>query len=142
MELHAADLDPAAVGCARRNVEPPGGVVYQGDLFTVLPGSLRGRIDVLICNAPYVPTSQIAFMPAEAREHEALLALDGGTDGLAILRRVAAGAPAWLAPGGVLLVETSEQQAPVMAAEMDGAGLAARIHDDDEYGATVVTGTR
>jgi release factor glutamine methyltransferase len=142
MELHAAELDPAAVACARRNVEPPGGVVYQGDLFRALPGTLRGRIDVLICNAPYVPTSQIAFMPAEAREHEALLALDGGTDGLAILRRVAAGAPDWLAPGGVLLVETSERQAPAMAAEMDGAGLAARIHDDDEYGATVVTGTR
>jgi release factor glutamine methyltransferase len=141
-ELHASDLDAAAVACARRNIEPAGGMVYQGDLFTVLPGSLRGRIDVLICNAPYVPTSQIAFMPAEAREHEALLALDGGTDGLAILRRVAAAAPAWLAPGGVLLVETSERQAPVMAAEMDGAGLAARIHDDDEYGATVVTGTR
>jgi release factor glutamine methyltransferase len=142
VELHASDLDPAAVACARRNVEPPGGAVYQGDLFTVLPASLRGRIDVLICNAPYVPTSQIAYMPAEAREHEALLALDGGSDGLAILRRVAAGAPAWLAPGGVLLVETSEQQAPEMAAEMDGAGLAARIHDDDEYGATIVTGTR
>jgi release factor glutamine methyltransferase len=142
VELHASDLDPAAVACARRNVEPPGGVVYQGDLFTVLPASLCGRIDVLICNAPYVPTSQIAYMPAEAREHEALLALDGGTDGLAILRRVAAGAPAWLAPGGVLLVETSERQAPVMAAEMDSAGLAARIHDDDEYGATVVTGSR
>ncbi len=141
-ELHASDLDPAAVACARRNIEPAGGAVYQGDLFTVLPGSLRGRIDVLICNAPYVPTSQIAFMPAEAREHEALLALDGGTDGLAILRRVAAGTPAWLAPGGVLLVETSERQAPVIAAEMDGAGLSARIHDDDEYGATVVTGTR
>ncbi|TVZ06176.1 putative protein N(5)-glutamine methyltransferase [Trebonia kvetii] len=142
VELHASDLDPAAVACARRNVEPLGGVVYQGDLFTVLPGSLRGLIDVLICNAPYVPTSQIAFMPAEARDHEALLALDGGTDGLAVLRRAAAGAPDWLAPGGVLLVETSEQQAPVMAAEMDGAGLDARIHDDDEYGATVVTGTR
>lgn len=142
VELHASDLDPAAVACARRNVEPPGGVVYQGDLFTVLPAALRGRVDVLICNAPYVPTSQIAFMPAEAREHEALLALDGGTDGLAILHRVAAGAPAWLARGGVLLVETSERQAPEMAAAMDGAGLAARIHDDDEYGATVVTGIR
>jgi release factor glutamine methyltransferase len=97
VELHSSELDPAAVACARRNVEPPGGQVYQGDLFTALPGSLRGRVDVLICNAPYVPTSQIAFMPAEARDHEALLALDGGTDGLAVLRRVAAGAPGWLA---------------------------------------------
>jgi release factor glutamine methyltransferase len=139
-ELHAADLDPAAVACARRNVEPAGGRVYQGDLFAALPSGLRGRIDVLICNAPYVPTTEIAFMPAEAREHEALMALDGGTDGLAILRRVAASAGEWLAPGGVLLVETSERQAPSMAAAMSAAGLGADIHSDDDSGATVVTG--
>ena len=140
VELHAADLDPAAVACARRNVEPAGGHVYSGDLFGALPDSLRGRIGVLVCNAPYVPTTEIAFMPAEAREHEALMALDGGTDGLALLRRVAADAAAWLAPGGVLLVETSERQAPAMAAVMTAAGLAARVHSDDEWGATVVTG--
>jgi len=142
VELHAADLDPAAVACARRNVTPAGGHVYAGDLFSALPDSLRGRIGVLICNAPYVPTSEIAFMPGEARDHEALMALDGGADGLAVLRRVAAAAPAWLAPGGVLLVETSERQAPAMAAAMDAAGLAARVHSDDEWGATVVTGAR
>jgi release factor glutamine methyltransferase len=141
-ELHAADLDPAAVACARRNVEPAGGQVYQGDLFGALPSALRDRIDVLICNAPYVPTSEIAFMPAEAREHEALMALDGGTDGLAILRRAAAGAVEWLAPGGVLLVETSERQAPSMASAMSAAGLAAQVREDDESGATVVTGLK
>ena len=139
-QLHAAELDPAAVACARRNVEPAGGRVYQGDLFAALPGSLRGRVDVLICNAPYVPSSEIAFMPAEAREHEAPMALDGGGDGLEILRRVAGTAGAWLAPGGVLLVETSERQAPTMAAAMTAAGLAARVHEDDDSGATVVTG--
>ena len=139
--LHAADLDPAAVACARRNVEPAGGRVYQGDLFGALPGSLRGRITVLMCNAPYVPTTEIAFMPAEAREHEAPLALDGGADGLSVLRRAATEAPPWLAPGGVLLVETSGRQAPAMAAAMTTAGLAARVHEDDESGATVVTGT-
>jgi release factor glutamine methyltransferase len=142
VELHAADLDPAAVACARRNVEPAGGHVYAGDLFGPLPGSLRGRVGVLICNAPYVPTTEIAFMPGEARDHEALMALDGGADGLAVLRRAAAGAGVWLAPGGVLLVETSERQAPLMAAVMVGAGLAARVHEDDETGATVVTGVR
>ena len=140
VELHAADLDPAAVACARRNVEPAGGHVYAGDLFSALPASLRGRIGVLICNAPYVPTTEIAFMPAEARDHEALMALDGGADGLAILRRVAPAAAAWLAPGGVLLVETSERQAASMAAAMTAAGLAARVHEDDESGATVITG--
>jgi release factor glutamine methyltransferase len=141
-ELHAADLDPAAAACARRNVSRVGGRVYLGDLFRALPASVRGRVDVLICNAPYVPTTEIAFMPAEARDHEALMALDGGTDGLAILRRVADGAAGWLAPGGMLLVETSERQAPVMAAALDAGGLAARTWSDDESGATVVTGTR
>ena len=140
VELHAADLDPAAVACARRNVEPAGGHVYAGDLFTALPDSLRGRTEVLICNAPYVPTTEIAFMPAEARDHEALTALDGGADGLAILRRAAAEAGAWLAPGGVLLVETSERQAAAMAGVMAAAGLSAQVHEDDESGATVVTG--
>jgi release factor glutamine methyltransferase len=140
VELHAADLDPAAVACARRNVEPAGGHVHAGDLFAALPGSLRGRIGVLICNAPYVPTTEIAFMPSEARDHEALVALDGGTDGLAVLRRVAATAPAWLAPGGVLLVETSERQAQAMASAMTEAGLTPQVHEDDESGATVVTG--
>lgn len=142
VELHAADLDPAAVACARRNVTPVGGHVHAGDLFSALPDSLRGRIGVLICNAPYVPTSEIAFMPGEARDHEALMALDGGADGLAVLRRVAADAPAWLAPGGVLLVETSERQAPAMAAAMGAAGLAACVQSDDEWGATVVVGAR
>ena len=140
VELHAADLDPAAVACARRNVEPAGGHVYAGDLFSALPDSLGRRIGVLICNAPYVPTAEIAFMPAEARDHEALMALDGGADGLAILRRAADGAVGWLAPGGALLVETSERQAASMVAAMTAAGLAAQVHEDDESGATVVTG--
>jgi release factor glutamine methyltransferase len=138
--LHCAELDPVAVACARRNVEPAGGLVYQGDLFDALPGALRGRVGVLICNAPYVPTAEIAFMPSEAREHEARMALDGGDDGLAILRRAATAAGEWLAPGGVLLVETSERQAPPMAAAMTAAGLTARVHADDAD-ATVVTGT-
>ena len=140
-ELHAADLDPAAVACARRNVEPAGGHVYQGDLFAPVPARLRGRVDVLICNAPYVPTGEIAFMPPEARDHEARMALDGGGDGLAVLRRAGAEAPRWLAPGGVLLVETSERQADPMAAAITAAGLVAGVHHDEETGATVVTGT-
>ena len=142
VELHAADLDPAAVACARLNVEPAGGHVHAGDLFGALPLGLRGRIGVLICNAPYVPTAEIAFMPPEARDHEARIALDGGTDGLAVLRRVAAAAPSWLAPGGVLLVETSERQAPAMAAAMTAAGLTPEVREDDDSGATVVTGRR
>jgi release factor glutamine methyltransferase len=140
LELHAADLDPAAVACARRNLEPIGGRVYVGDLFDALPGGLRGRVDILICNAPYVPTGDVAFLPSEARDHEPLVALDGGLDGLAVLRRAAAGAPGWLAPGGVLLVETSGRQAAEMAGVMAAADLAPVIHADEDTGATVVTG--
>jgi release factor glutamine methyltransferase len=139
-ELHAADLDPAAVACARRNVEPVGGHVYVGDLFAALPDRLRGRVGILICNAPYVPTGDIAFLPAEARDHEPLVALDGGLDGLAVLRRAASSAPSWLAPGGALLVETSDRQAAEMAGVMASAGLSSAISADEDTGAIVVIG--
>ena len=138
VELHAADVDPAAVRCARRN---GAGSVYEGDLYEPLPASLRGRVGVLVANAPYVPTAAIALMPPEARDHEARAALDGGADGLDVQRRVVAGAPAWLVPGGALLVETSDRQAPDTRAAVTAAGLAARVVTDDDLAATVVVGT-
>ena len=138
--LMATDLDPAAVACARRNVEPRGGRVVVGDLFGALPDELRGRVDVLAVNAPYVPTDAIALMPPEARDHEARLALDGGDDGVAVHRRVAAGVRSWLSPGGVLLIETSERQAPLTVAALASAGLGTEVLRDDDRDATVVTG--
>ena len=87
IELHAADVDPSAVACARRNLEPLGGQVYAGDLFAALPVALRGRIDILTANTPYVPHAEIATMPPEARCYEAPVALDGGGDGLDVQRR-------------------------------------------------------
>jgi release factor glutamine methyltransferase len=139
-ELHAADIDPAAVRCARRNLAPFGGHVHEGDLFAALPDTLRGRVDVLAANVPYVPTDQVGLLPAEAREHEPLVALDGGTDGLDILRRVTAEAPRWLAPGGGLLVETSELQAPLALETFTRSGLTARLAVSDELYANVVIG--
>jgi release factor glutamine methyltransferase len=138
-ELHAADVEPAAVECARLNL--PDAHVHQGDLYDALPASLRGRVDVLMANVPYVPSDAVATMPPEARLHEPLVALDGGADGLDLARRVAASAPRWLAPGGSLLIESSERQAPVLAEVLAAAGLAPRVHECDELGATVVTGT-
>ncbi|MET7685980.1 putative protein N(5)-glutamine methyltransferase [Streptomyces sp. NPDC005423] len=142
VELHAADLDPAVAPCARRNVAPFGGHVHTGDLFSALPGELRGRVDILAANVPYVPTGEVALLPAEAREHEPLVALDGGADGLDVLRRVAAGAPSWLAPGGCLLVETSERQAPSAVREFILAGLDTRLAVSEERYANVVIGVR
>jgi release factor glutamine methyltransferase len=140
-ELHAADIEPAAVACARQNVAAVGGHVYQGDLYDPLPAALRGRVDVLAVNAPYVPTDEIGLMPAEARLYEPAIALDGGPDGVAIHRRVAAGAARWLSPTGRLLVETSERQAPLTAAAMTVAGLVATIASDDDLAATVAAGS-
>jgi release factor glutamine methyltransferase len=87
-----------------------------------------------------VPTDAIALMPAEARLYEHRVALDGGIDGLAIVRRAVAGAPAWLAPSGYLMIETSQDQAPVVAGFMGECGLAARVEHDDDLDGTVVIG--
>ncbi|MGW2324947.1 putative protein N(5)-glutamine methyltransferase [Streptomyces sp. NPDC001700] len=141
-EWYAADIDPAAVRCARRNVEPAGGTVYEGDLYEPLPATaLRGRVDVLLANVPYVPTREVGLLPPEARVHEARVALDGGADGLDVLRRVTAGAPGWLAPGGSLLFETSERQASRALDIVRGDGLVPRVEVCEEREATVVIGT-
>jgi release factor glutamine methyltransferase len=95
---------------------------------------------VLVVNAPYVPSSAIGTMPPEARDHEPLVALDGGVDGLDVQRRVAAGARDWLAPGGHLLIETSEHQAGRTAQIFAAAGLAPRTVRSEDLDATVVIG--
>ncbi len=140
LEVHATDIDTAAVACARGNLAAIG-PVYAGDLFAGVPLELRGRLDVITANTPYVPSDAVALMPPEARVHEPRVALDGGSDGLLIARRVSAEVTDWLAPGGSVLIETSEAQAPRLAAVFGADGLRARIATSDELGATVVIGT-
>ena len=142
VELHAVDVDPAAVRCARRNVAASGGQVYEGDLYQPLPATLRGHVDILVANAPYVPAGAIGLLPPESRMHEPRAAVDGGADGLDILRRVAAAAPLWLAPGGHLLVETSERQAPQAVEAFACSGLIPRVASSSQLNATVVIGAR
>lgn len=142
VELHAVDVDPVAARCALRNVEPVGGTVYEGDLDAPLPASLRGRVGLVVACPPYVPTASLALMPPEARDHEPRVALDGGTDGLDVVRRLADVASRWLAPGGHLLVESSEPQADATVALFSARGLAARLVRSDDLGATVVIGSR
>lgn len=139
VDVHAVDLDPVAVRCALRNL---GGQVYQGDLYDALPDRLRGDVDVIAVNAPYVPTAAIATMPPEAREYEPQVALDGGPDGMDVQRRVAAGAADWLATDGHLLVETSTVQADGTAAAFTEHGLVPRVLHSDDLAATVVIGSR
>lgn len=139
-EIYAADIDPVATACARLNL--PSHRVFDGDLFDALPATLRGRVDVLVANAPYVPSGVIGSMPREARCSEPRRALDGGPDGLDVHRRLVAGAIRWLTGGGSLLVESAAAQAPVVEGLIARAGLDPAARRSEEFDATVVIGTR
>jgi len=140
VELHAADLEPAAVVCARKNVSRVDGRVWEGDLYEPLPSSLRGRVDLLTANAPYVPSREVHLMPREARLYEEPMTLDGGEDGLDLQRRVISEAPDWLKPAGRLLIETSDRQAAGTMDAMEKAGLHPTLSTSAELEATVVIG--
>lgn len=140
-QVYAVDIDAAAAGCAGRNLEPLGGQALEGDLYAPLPEELRGSVDLLVVCAPYVPSDAIRLMPPEARLHEPRSALDGGPDGLDVVRQVIAQAPQWLGPGGHLLVETSADQAPITEVCCAGAGMAARTVTAPELSATAVIGS-
>ncbi|TFD58890.1 putative protein N(5)-glutamine methyltransferase [Cryobacterium suzukii] len=137
--LYAVDIDPTAVACARRNVANRG-EVFEGDLFAPLPAALVGRVDIIVANAPYVPTNEIMLMPMEARAYEPRASADGGDDGLDVQRRIAAAASPWLSPSGCLLIETGQRQAPQTAEILAGSGLLPRILRNEDLDSTVVIG--
>lgn len=141
-ELYAADIDPGAVANAQRNFGVFGGRVFEGDLFDPLPDSLHGKVNILTANVPYVPTGAIELLPREARDCEPRFALDGGPDGLDVLRRVASEAPRWLAPGGHLFFETGADQSLAASEIVKSFGLAARIVTSNHFHSTLVVGTR
>jgi release factor glutamine methyltransferase len=138
VRLHAVDIDPVAVRCARLNL--PAATVHRGDLFEPLPEALRGRVELVVANAPYVPSEALDLMPPEARDHEPVRALDGGADGLDIARRIASAAPGWLAPAGHLLVETSRRQSARLVEVFATHGLSPRVAVDEALDGTVVIG--
>jgi release factor glutamine methyltransferase len=139
----ATELDPGALAWARGNAERYGVELLAGDLDAPLPPELAGRVDVLCANVPYVPTAAIATLPTDVRDHEPRLALDGGPDGLDVLRRLAPRAARWLAPGGAMLCEIGEDQASAAAAILAGAGLAeVAVHPDLVGRDRVLEGTR
>jgi release factor glutamine methyltransferase len=103
----AVDLSPEALAVAAANAAALGARVtfLQGDLFAPLdPGA---RFDVIVSNPPYLPTGELAGLQREVLR-EPLLALDGGADGLDVLRRIVAEAPRRLGPGGTLVLEMHE----------------------------------
>jgi release factor glutamine methyltransferase len=108
--IQATEIVPATAEVARDNALRAGVservTVLDGDLFAPLPVSLRGKLDVVVSNPPYIPTADLADLPPEVAGFEPRVALDGGADGLDVVRRIAEEAVGWLRPGGVLVMET------------------------------------
>ena len=101
----AAELDPVALACARRNGERFGVEVVASDVDAGVPRELEGQVDVITANVPYVPSAELDYVP-HAGEPNA--ALDGGSDGQRWVRALDAVASRWLRPGGTLFYEGPE----------------------------------
>jgi release factor glutamine methyltransferase len=141
VELLAIDDSPIATECARENLAPVGGRVYSGDLFAAMPQTLLRGLDVIVANAPYVPTGEIELLPAEARLHEPRPTLDGGPDGLDVQRRILATAADWLRAGGLVLVETSRARSGETARIARDNGFTVEIRESGDLNVAVVEAT-
>lgn len=91
---------------------------FQGDGFAALPA--EARFDLIVSNPPYIPSAEIAVLQPEVRDYDPRLALDGGPDGLAFYRRLAAEAAAFLRPDGRLMVEFGDGQAGPLRELLEG----------------------
>jgi release factor glutamine methyltransferase len=120
-QVWATDLSPVAVETARDNAHRltlgDRVTVVEGDLLGNLPEDLRGAVDAVVSNPPYIPSADIPDLPQEVTGFEPHLALDGGPDGLVVFRRLMAEARTWLAPGGLFAVELDERMARTAAQE-------------------------
>jgi release factor glutamine methyltransferase len=114
----ATDTDARAVACARAN----GVDALQGDLFDPLPSGLARAVDVVVAVVPYVPTPALALLPRDTLRFEAASHYDGGPDGTGCLRRVMADAPAFLRPGGSLLLELGADQGDLLRDQLNRLG--------------------
>jgi len=122
------DIDAASAACARSN----GVTAVLGDLDDPVGG--RRRFDLVTAVAPYVPTAELRLLPADVQRYEPRLALDGGSDGLDLVRRVIAAAGRLLRPGGWLLVEVGAEQDVALAPVLADAGFTAADPWRDEDG--------
>ncbi|HEX6237207.1 MAG TPA: HemK/PrmC family methyltransferase [Acidimicrobiales bacterium] len=121
------DIDPRAVACAGRN----GVAAVVGDA----DGPLRpGAFDLVTAVAPYVPTGELPFLPADVQRHEPRRALDGGHDGLDVVRRVVAEAARLLRPGGWLVTEVGGEQDRALGPTLAACGFDAATPWFDEDG--------
>jgi release factor glutamine methyltransferase len=139
----ASDVSADALAVARSNCLRLGALVslVQSDLYHAL-APWRGRLDVIAANPPYIPTGEMAELPRDVRAFEPALALEAGADGLDIIRRLVAEAPAMLAPDGVLALEVMAGQAPRVARLLADVGFG-QVAVARDYGGheRIVSGT-
>lgn len=110
--VYGVDISPAAIELASANSAELGLEVELrvGDLFAALPGQLKGSVDLLVSNPPYVAEEEVGGLPGEVRDYEPLRALVAGESGTELLARIAQEATEWLAPHGVIICEIGETQ--------------------------------
>lgn len=127
-EVWATDVSSDALHVARANLAGMGTWaatrvrMVEGWWWSALPDDLRGRLDLVVSNPPYVADGET--LAPEIDGYEPPLALRGGPEGLDAISEVVTGAPGWLAPGGLLVVEIAPSQAPVAAGMAARAGAA------------------
>jgi release factor glutamine methyltransferase len=124
------DASAAALAVARDNATALGLACRTAFVACDFASALHGPFDLIVCNPPYVASGEIAALAPEVREHDPLLALDGGADGLVGYRTLAADAARLLAPGGRLVVELGAGQAEAVSALFTQTGLACRTASD------------
>jgi release factor glutamine methyltransferase len=130
--VHASDLAPAAVRCARSNASRFDFTVHRGSWFDGLPRHLQGTFDVVVAHLPYVPTSHLPLLPRDYRAVEPSPTVDGGTDGLDPWRAVTGSCRAWLAPSGRLFTQVTSGQEQETRRIAERQGLRADVirYDD------------
>ncbi len=129
LQVIATDVSEAALAVARRNAERHAVAdrirFARGELTQPVRSQMStacAGLQLLVSNLPYIPTGRIPSMPREVREHEPYIALDGGPDGLSIIRRLVPRAPESLVPGGWLVLELGEGQAGTVRQMVQEAG--------------------
>ena len=146
-QVFASDISADALAVARDNALRLGAynvAFVQGDLFAPFaPPPAGERFDVITANPPYIATSEVATLMPDVRDHEPRLALDGGADGLDLVRRIVREAPEHLEPGGVLAMEIGAGEAEATVALFEASGFAdVRTHRDIARIERVVSGVR
>jgi release factor glutamine methyltransferase len=131
VEVYATDRSSVAVALARRNLAavtkgalPPRAHVLEGDLLAPLPTRLRGRLDLLVANPPYLPCGDLEHLAPEVADHDPPAALFGGIDGHEVVDRLLVAAGRWLRPGGVVVLEIDDRRGAEACHAARAAGLA------------------